>query len=131
MTRLLLLLLPVSLVACTTSRTFDVQWELTANSACKGAGIDPRYAGEQEITLRYAKTPNHFAVICSNKLAAVLRESGKPIVPMVVRRNGGPGGSTSICEVAGVKDDAPGTRCTFQGQVGGGFEGAGKSTPWD
>jgi hypothetical protein len=121
----------LSLMACTTSRTFDMQWELTTQDACKGAGIDPRYASEQEVTLRYAKTPNYFSIICSNKLAAALREGGKPVVPMVVRRNGGPGSSTSICEIAGLKDDAPGSTCTFQGQVRGGFEGSGKPTPWD
>lgn len=126
-----LILLPLSLVACTTSRTFDVQWEPTTKGACTGAGIDPRYADEQEITLRYSKAPNHFVVVCSSKLAAVLRQGGKPVVPMVMRRNGGPGSSTSICEIAGVKDDAPGATCTFQGQVGGGFEGTGKPTPWD
>jgi hypothetical protein len=129
--RTLLILFALTAAACTTVRTFAVQWELTSKGACKGTGIDPRYATEQEVTLRYEKTPHHFAVICSNKLAAALKAGGKRTVPMVVRRNGGPGSSTSICEIAGLKDDAPGAECTFQGQVGGGFEGEGKPSPWD
>jgi hypothetical protein len=131
--RLRTILIPVvlAMAACTTVRTFGMRWELTTKGFCKAPGIDPRYAVEQEVTLRYEKTPNHYAIICSNKLAATLKAGGQSIVPMVQRRNGGHGSSTSICEIAGLKDDAPGTECTFQGQVLGGFEGDGKPTPWD
>jgi hypothetical protein len=128
---LVLVLFAFLLIGCTSVRTFDMTWTLTDKGACAGPGIDPRYAGEQEVTLRYAKAHNHYHIICSNKLANLLKTGGRPIVPMVERRNGGPGSSTSICEIAGMKDDAPGAACTFQGQVRGGFENAAKPAPWD
>jgi hypothetical protein len=134
MSRLVLVLFAHLLASCTSVRTFDMTWTLTNKGTCAGAGlhgIDPRYAGEQEVTLRYAKAPNHYVIICSNKLATVLRTGGRPIVPMVERRNGGHGSSTSICEIAGLKDDAPGAACTFWGQVRGGFENDAKPAPWD
>jgi hypothetical protein len=115
------------LISCTSVRTFDMTWTLSDKGICPGRGL----AGEQEVTLRYAKAPNHYHVICSNKLATLLKTGGRPIVPMVERRNGGPGSSTSICEIAGMKDDPPGAVCSFQGQVQGGIENAAKPAPWD
>jgi hypothetical protein len=123
--------LAFALVGCSSDRTFDMTWKLTSTGACTGAGIDPRYAREQEVTLRYARRPNHLKLICSNKLAAALAAATGPTVPMVERRNGGPGSSTSICSIAGLTLDVPGAACTFEGQVGGGFENEGKPTPWD
>ena len=108
-----------------------MRWELTSTGACSAPGIDPTYATQQEIKLRYYKAPNHFKVLCSDKLATALKSGGKPIVPMVERRNGGAGSSTSICEIAGIKDDASGAACNFHGQLGGGYENAASPSPWD
>ena len=59
---------------------------------CQGPCVDPRYASELKVTLRYRKTPNHYTVICSNQVANALKVNGKPVVLMVERRNGGWGG---------------------------------------
>jgi hypothetical protein len=116
---------------CTTTRTFDMTWSFTHTGACKGAGVDPSYASQKEITLRYVKAPAYFAVFCSNKLATALTAGKKRTVTMVERRNGGRGSSTSICAVDGLKDDAPDTTCTFAGHVSSGYENAPNPTPWD
>jgi hypothetical protein len=110
MLRPYLLVIALALVACTSVRTFEMTWEVhNEPGACQGAGVDPRYASEQRVTLRYRQVPNYFTVICSNRLANALKANGKPVVPMVERRNGGPGSSTSICAIAGLTADAPGT----------------------
>jgi hypothetical protein len=121
----------ILLAGCSSVRTFDMRWELTSTGKCKGPGLDPSYAAQQEITLRYDTAPNHYVVACSNKLAATLKAAKGTTVPMVQRRNGGKGSSTSICAIAGIKDDAPGTSCTFAGTIGGGYENNPEPNPWD
>lgn len=118
--------------ACTSVRTFEMSWEIqNGPGECGGPGIEPAYANEQRIKLRYVKAPNHYKVICSNRLAQALVAGGKPLVLLRERRNGGRGSSISICEIAGITADAPGTTCTFAGQVSGGFEQNAAPTPWD
>jgi len=95
-------------------------------------------AGEPAIRLRYVKAPN-YETMCSNELATALKGGGNPVVRMVARDNGG---SYSICAIAGMKADAPGTVCTFRGHLNGGRECVsardgdcskdnGKPSPWD
>jgi hypothetical protein len=119
------------LASCSSVRTFDMRWELTSGASCRGTGIDPTYASQQEITLRYDKAPNYFVLLCSDKLATLLKTDKKTTVPMVERRNGGPGSSTSICSIDGLKDDAPSTTCTFHGVVGAGHDNDPQPSPWD
>ncbi len=127
-----LLLVALLWTACTSTRSFEMSWEVASGAGeCAGAGIDPAYASEQRVKLRYVNAPNHFKVICSNRLARALAAGGKPVVQMIERRNGGSGSSTSICEIAGITADAPGTTCTFAGQVSAGFEQTAVPTPWD
>lgn len=122
----------VTLTGCSPKRTFEVRWERTTTGRCAGAGIDPSYASETELTLRYVKAPNHFHVLCSSTLAAKLGASGKNTTTMVERLNTGYRSSTSICEIAGMKNDAPGGAvCTFVGQVSSGFENSADPQPWD
>jgi hypothetical protein len=125
------LLATLVLVACSTERTFDMTWSLTSTGACTGAGIDPSYATQQEVTLRYVKAPNHFNVLCSNKLASALTTAGKPVISMTERRNADAVHSTSICAIAGMRDDAPNTTCTFAGQVRAGYNDTASPGPWD
>ena len=106
-------------------------WSFTSTGACKGAGIDPTYATQQEITLRYAKAPSHFKVLCSDKLARALTAGGKPVVPMLERRNADSARSTSICSIAGLTDDVDKAPCSFAGQVSAGHEGAATPSPWE
>lgn len=138
--RVLVLLAPVGLLGCRSpERTFDMQWELTSRGGCNAPGNE-RFAGEQEITLRYTRTPKYFEVFCSNKLATAIKASSKTIVPMVARRDSAE--LYSICEVAGLKVNAPGTVCTFAGHISGGRDCVAtrdgdcskdtvKPTPWD
>ena len=124
------ILAAVVLAGCSKQRTFEMTWAFTKTGACTAAGIDPAYATQQEITLRYVKTPNHFKVLCSNKLASALTSGGKAVVPMVERWNADSARSTSICSIAGVVDDM-GSACSLAGQVTAGHENAATPAPWD
>lgn len=135
----LLVLAALAFFGCRSERTFEMKSEPTTAQMCKGPGNE-RYAGEQEVRLRYVRAPKYYEVFCSNALATLLKSGAKPTVPMVVRRNGGPGSSFSICEVAGVKANAPGTECTFEGHTAGGYDcipardgdcTTNKPNPWD
>src|SRR5438552_12964205 len=120
--RVLAIVAVVVLAGCSKQRTFEMTWTFTKTGACTGAGIDPAYATQQEITLRYVKAPNHFHVLCSNKLATALTSGGKAVVPMLERRNADSARSTSICSIAGIVDDVGSASCSFAGQVSGGYE---------
>ena len=111
------------LLGCTSKRTFEMEWAFTSTGTCKDIG-------QQEITLHYVKAPNHFVVLCSDKLAAALKSGGKSVVPMVERKNGDYARSTSICSIDGIVDDEGSSKCSFRGQVLAGTN-APERGPWD
>lgn len=125
-------MLAVALVACTRpKRTFDMTWTTAVDAAC---GAEPK------VELRFVKAPKYFVTFCSSKLATTLTSGGKAVVPVVIR---GGSDSFSVCEIAGLKNDAPNTECTFQGLSTSGYDcvaardgacggpNANKPTPWD
>ncbi len=124
----------LSFFGCHSERAFEMTSEMTGQTcAAQGQAL-----AEPEVRLRYVNAPKYYELFCSSALATALKASAKPTVRMVARRNNGQG-SYSICEVAGIKANAPGTECTFEGHKLGGYDTvpgrdsnqSNKPAPWD
>lgn len=113
---------------CSSTRTYEMSWDMTDNGACKPPDGGPSI--QQEVTLRYVKAPTYFEVFCSNKLAKTLKAAASPTTTMVLRRQGVHHDVYSVCEVAGLKDNSPGSECTFDGWIQNGANGNAPG-PWD